>query len=235
MIPHGCSVSDMARGMHIQCAMMVAILIVGFIGAVAAGIHGYHSDYGPSAGPSDPPVDAPGEQIQAEPRPHVPDSRAILPTIPVADTVRTASGPAVRAVFLPLVPPLIPVDPEAVVELGFPWWDDRACWGCSKGCKRANFHPYGFNIGAEIRGACAARARADRESPGGYHGGFAADGPRRPAGARMSTSVDAIWEHDCQECGEAYRRDLYGVNKVDDDEEETTEGPVDVVVADCPF
>jgi len=51
----------------------------------------------------------------------------------------------------------------------------------------------------------------------------------------MSTSVDAIWEHDCQECGEAYRRDLYGVNKVDDDEEETTEGPVDVVVADCPF
>jgi hypothetical protein len=239
MIPDSYAVSWMAHGVHMPGVMMTAILVIGFLVAVVAGLHGYYSDYSSPADPSARTVDGPDEPIQAEPRPYVPDSRVILPRIPVVDTVRTASGPVVQPVFLPALPPLLPVAPEDVDGIGYPWWDDRACWGCSKGCKRSNFHPYGFNVGAEIRGACAARARADRESPGAYHGGFASDGPRRRAGARLSTSVDAIWDHDCEECGRAYRRDLYGLDTDrNDDEDETTEGPadgLDVVVADCPF
>lgn len=94
----------------------------------------------------------------------------------------------------PCVRALLPSDSSC-----FPWWDSRTCWGCEKGCKFRKFNPYGHtNIGAEIRGASAARARADRESPGLYHAGFA---PETPRGTGKGIDKAGLWDRLCEDCG----------------------------------
>jgi len=105
------------------------------------------------------------------------------------------------------------VDVEAA---GFPWWDDRSCWGCDKSCKRSKFHPYsGGNIGADVRGASAARARVAADDP--YSAGLVATSTRTaPPDTRRSTSVDALWDDSCEACGRHVRRVDAGLEPVRD-------------------
>lgn len=100
--------------------------------------------------------------------------------------------------------PVHDVDPVDAEWAGFPWFDDRSCWGCDRECSRRAFRPYaGTNIGAEIRGAGASQARARADEPYScdvvtpHHG---------QNGGRRSTSVDALWDASCEECGRLVRR-----------------------------
>ncbi len=88
-------------------------------------------------------------------------------------------------------------------ELRAAWYDSRSCWGCAKRCKASSFKPYGFNIGADVRGACAARARVATEQP--YHAGFAPSERHAQSGVDGATSVASLWSDLCQRCGEWMR------------------------------
>ena len=83
------------------------------------------------------------------------------------------------------------------------WYDSRSCWGCAKHCKASAFHPYGYNVGADVRGACAARARASADNP--YHAGFAPSAHHAQEGVESATSVASLWADLCQRCGEWVR------------------------------
>ena len=117
-------------------------------------------------------------------------------------------------------------DPEWA---GFPWFDGASCWGCERACKRRAFHPYsGCNIGAELRGAGAARARAAEDLP--YHSGYAPHATQRQAGRSCSTDVDQLWGDWATECGRLARRALAGLEPAADPF--VAEGEA---AADCPF
>ncbi len=108
------------------------------------------------------------------------------------------------------------VDPGFDEWDGYPWFDSRSCWGCDRSCKRRAFRPYaGCNIGAEIRGASAARARVEADQP--YSAGLTATSTRTaPPDTRRSTDVDALWDHQCEECGRLARRSTCGLEPVRD-------------------
>ena len=120
------------------------------------------------------------------------------------------------------------VDPLDAEWAGFPWFDDRSCWGCDRSCKRRAFRPYaGTNIGAEIRGAAASRARARADEP--YSS--VTDTPTRGQnGARRSTSVDAMWDDSCEACGRLVRRVEAGLEPVPGSTVAVESGAVE-----CPF
>ncbi len=93
---------------------------------------------------------------------------------------------------------------------GYPWYDERTCWGCEKSCKRRSFRPYaGMNIGAEIRVASVERARKDKENP--YHSGFAPRAHRGQVGVEPSTTVEKLWDWTCEQCGRFLRRVAAGL------------------------
>jgi hypothetical protein len=83
------------------------------------------------------------------------------------------------------------------------WWDDRSCWGCERACKASSFKPYGYNVGADVRGAGAARARVAAGQP--YHAGFAPSEHHAQVGRDSATSVAALWSDLCERCGEWMR------------------------------
>ncbi len=112
---------------------------------------------------------------------------------------------------------------------GFPWYDDRACWGCDKTCKRRAFRPYaGMNIGAEIRAAGLAHALGDAGDV--YHAGFAPRTTGAQSGRPQSCEVSELWEHLCTECGRYVRRVALGL-----DVAPAGDLAVPVDAADCPF
>jgi hypothetical protein len=104
------------------------------------------------------------------------------------------------------------------------WYDDRTCWGCSKGCKASKFRPYGCNIGAEVRAGYAARTRAQSDLP--YHAGFAPGTRHAQVDGERATSVSAMWSDLCQRCGEWMRSGGRAV--------ERSSGRA-VVMEECPF
>lgn len=84
-------------------------------------------------------------------------------------------------------------------SLSAAWYDSRSCWGCSKHCKASAFKPYGYNVGADVRGASAARSRVAAEQP--YHAGFAPSERQAQVGREPATSVASLWSDLCERCG----------------------------------
>ena len=222
---------------------MIAVGIV----AVLAGIRGYYSDSASDLILTDRNPVTPWQPPTDGRKPNRPPAVAKTPTFRATPDVRSDAPRAVSAVVGPIVPPLLPVAAEDVEEIGSPWYDDARCWGCSKGCKSRDFRPFGFNIGAEIRAACRGRALAEMEAPRATDLDSLRSRSHRQPGTVLSTDKASIWAHDCDTCGRAYRRALYGLAStvaagvdriMDDEEDEETAGVedgLDVRLEGCPF
>ena len=219
-------------GMTIALLRGMVVLIA--IGVLLALIVAWIHKFAPAETPVDDHVD-----VDLPPPSALPEHRPVVAWVPPRApdaTIRTVT-PLVEIAFPPYIPPIMPnptpIEPETEPETDdeteetiddSQWWDHAKCWGCPAGCKRRNFKPYaGQNIGAEIRGASASRARADRESPGAYHGGFA---PESQTHRENRSTVDDLWSDYCQRCGEIVRERMSGPSVVDG---------LDVVVEGSPF
>ncbi len=211
------------------------VLSVVFVLSIAAGVREYHrivrvsrravhdSGADPQSSPRRPFGIRPPTVLDPEPIPAPrpsPDwrrvGRIVVPRAP-------SPGPS----MLPEHDPSACADPIACHE-SFPW-DDRACWGCPKACRRSAFLPYGHeNMGKVEREAGAARARARADDP---YSSDAPAGHHRQVGRPLSCDVDSLWDETCRLCCE-YIRDEWKAGR-------DPLQPVDLstveVEAECPF
>ena len=258
--PHGYKASPIGIRFAPIRGMETIIMIVVGIAAVAAGIRGYYSDSASDPTPPDRDPVQPWQPPTDNRKPNRPETVAKLPTIRAPNAVRSGAPAVATATIGPVVPPLLPVAPDKVEEIGSPWFDDRACWGCSKRCTYRGFSVPGGSTADEIKRRAELKYRAE-------HGGYASDldamdGDTNP-GAREGFAPSE-WEFDpiavaravgeakrrnwyamTDECGRAYRRDLYGlastvaagVDRIleDDEEHAGVEDGIDVSLEGCPF